>query len=75
MPCLWLHKVFCSVGHLLSKIFHCENSFLKLPWVLSSGSKMVLQNKTLSGLRPEQEWIKHDLTLTKIWHEQNFQDI
>lgn len=63
MSCLWLYKVFCSVGHLLSKMFHYESSFRKPLWIVRAGDRMALQNKTLSGLMSEYEWIMHDLTL------------
>lgn len=53
IPCLWLYKVFCCVGHLLSKMFQDAHSLLKPLWICRAGTQTALQNKTLSGLMPE----------------------
>ena len=53
MPCLWLYKVFCCVGHLLSKMFPYVHNLLKSLWSFRAGEQTALQNETLSGLMPE----------------------
>lgn len=34
IPCLWLYKVFCCVGHRLSKMFQDAHNLRKPLWIL-----------------------------------------